>query len=415
MTDERFDILAEISPDAPAAMKELYSNYDKRIYEWAIKLWDPELGGFYHCMSARETEGFLPDIESTQFLLKMLNDTGMAKARGGYAAALPKEMSDKVLSFVNSLADPDGYYYHPQWGKIIKPSKKGRDLIWAQSILANYKKDPIYPFATEQMKSGDTTATAAFPEYFSTAEKLRAYFDELWVTKNSYVNGQTISAQTSMVVAAGLTHVEEQFFAEMQNKENGLWEDEVSYNSISGLLKIGSAYNAMKVLIPNWERTLDSAIAYVTSDDIPHALTGAYNATNSIDRIITNLKLTGNEDKLPYVQQKVRENAVAIIKATARRIASFRRDDGGFSYFSDLCCPSIQGCPAGPGRLPESDADGTLLSINAAMTICELVGVPRIPMFDDSDMEHYLELIPTVEPVVKINPRPSDEVMKIKL
>ena len=48
MTDERFDILAEISPDAPAAMKELYSNYDKRIYEWAIKLWDPELGGFYY-------------------------------------------------------------------------------------------------------------------------------------------------------------------------------------------------------------------------------------------------------------------------------------------------------------------------------------------------------------------------------
>ena len=49
------------------------------------------------------------------------------------------------------------------------------------------------------------------------------------------------------------------------------------------------------------------------------------------------------------------------------------------------------------------------------MTICELVGVPRIPMFDDSDMEHYLELIPAVEPVVKTKPRPSDEVMQIRL
>ena len=412
--DKKFEIMKQFGDGACEAMAEMYAVFDERVYEWAAKTWDPDIGGFYHTLTARETEGFLPDIESTKFVLALVSDTGMACEGGGnYASTLPKEVGEKIVAFVNSLADPDGYYYHPQWGKIIKPSKKGRDLIWAQVILGRFGKEPKYPFATEQMKSGVTPSS--LPDYFKSPEALREYMEGLWVDGNSYVHGQTISAQTPMIVAAGLTDTVEAFFRDKQFSENGLWEAEVGYNSISGLLKIGSAYNSMKRPIPNWEKTLESSIAYVASDHIPHALTGAYNAVQSIDRIITNLRLTGKEDKVPYVQQRVKDNAEAIIRATKRRIEKFRREDGSFSYFTDTCCPSIQGCPASTAKLPESDTDGMMLAVNACMGICELLGVPRIPMFSGDDMRRFNELLLTVEPVKKTKPRPSDEVMKIKL
>ena len=412
--DKKFDVMLPFGREARDAMAEMYGVFDERVYEWAAKTWDPGNGGFYHTLTARKTEGFLPDIESTKFVLALIGDTGMACEYGGnYAKALPPEIGEKIVAFVNSLADPDGYYYHPQWGKIVKPSKKGRDMIWAQGILSHFEKEPIYPFATKQMEEGKSASS--LPEYFGSEKLLREYMEDIWADGNSYVNGQTISAQTSMIVAAGLSDVEEAFFNEKQCSENGLWEKEINYNSISGLLKIGSAYNTMKKPIPNWECTLESAISYVISDDTPHALTGAYNAVQSIDRIITNLRVTGREEKVAYVEELVRANAAAIIKATKRRIEKFRREDGAFSYFTDTCCPSIQGCPASTAKLPESDTDGMMLAVNACMGICELLGVPRIPMFDGSDMKKFNELLLTVEPVVKTEPRPSDEVMRIKL
>lgn len=412
--DKKFDVMLPFGREARDAMAEMYGVFDERVYEWAAKTWDPEIGGFYHTLTARDTEGFLPDIESTKFVLALIGDTGMACEGGGnYAKTLPRDVGEKIVAFVNSLADPDGYYYHPQWGKIVKPSKKGRDMIWAQVILEHFEREPVYPFATKQMEKGE--ASSSIPEYFKSAKLLREYMEGIWADGNSYVNGQTISAQTSMIVAAGLSCVEEEFFNEKQFSENGLWEKDITYNSISGLLKIGSAYNTMKKPIPNWERTLESSISYVISDDVPHALTGAYNAVQSIDRIITNLRVTGRADKIPYVQNKVRENAAAIIKATKRRIEKFRREDGAFSYFTDTCCPSIQGCPASTAKLPESDTDGMMLAVNACMGICELLGIPRIPMFDANDMKRFNELLLAVEPVVKTKPRPSDEVMKIKL
>ena len=55
--------------DFAAAVKELYSLYDEEVMYWYAGLFDAKIGGFYFANSARDAEGYLPDIEATQHCL----------------------------------------------------------------------------------------------------------------------------------------------------------------------------------------------------------------------------------------------------------------------------------------------------------------------------------------------------------
>ena len=55
----------KIGEAATIALKELYNSFDERIYIFLAELWDPEIGAFYYSKSARDTNLYLPDIEST--------------------------------------------------------------------------------------------------------------------------------------------------------------------------------------------------------------------------------------------------------------------------------------------------------------------------------------------------------------
>ena len=47
------------------AVRDFTGIYTDGIYKWLAGLWDGEIGGFYYSNSARDTDGYLPDIEST--------------------------------------------------------------------------------------------------------------------------------------------------------------------------------------------------------------------------------------------------------------------------------------------------------------------------------------------------------------
>lgn len=53
-----------VGKDAVQELEALYDIYDERLYIWMATLWEPEIGGFYFSLSARETEGFRPDINN---------------------------------------------------------------------------------------------------------------------------------------------------------------------------------------------------------------------------------------------------------------------------------------------------------------------------------------------------------------
>jgi len=126
--------------DVRHELELLYDDYGEEIYLWLAGLWDARTGGFYYSNSARDNEGFLPDIESTVQALRLTEATGLfPSSRGGWKEFLPEEMKKGLLSFATGLqSGKDGFFYHPQWGKNIVLSRRGRDHTWCTRILNDY-------------------------------------------------------------------------------------------------------------------------------------------------------------------------------------------------------------------------------------------------------------------------------------
>ena len=93
---------AELEKVAPAgvvaSLKKLAGAFDgTKLAIWLAGLWDKEVGGFYYSNSARDTEGYLPDIESTNQLIRVITGNGALSC-----ADLSEDMKARILTFVRS-------------------------------------------------------------------------------------------------------------------------------------------------------------------------------------------------------------------------------------------------------------------------------------------------------------------------
>ena len=136
----------KLSDEAINELRNLYDLYDERTYYWLANLWDPDVGGFYYSNSARDTVGFLPDLESTAQALLFMNDSGMlTDYNDRYRYALPPDMAEAILNYAKDSQDPtNGYFYHEQWGDSVSTSRLGRDLGWATRIISGFGDVPYW-------------------------------------------------------------------------------------------------------------------------------------------------------------------------------------------------------------------------------------------------------------------------------
>ena len=74
-----------IGKNGAEALKQLYDMYDEGMYLWMAALWEPEIGAFYFSNSGRDTEGYLPDIESTVQAMRFLDSSGLSVAKNNTA------------------------------------------------------------------------------------------------------------------------------------------------------------------------------------------------------------------------------------------------------------------------------------------------------------------------------------------
>ena len=113
------------------ALKNLYSAYyNEDLYVWAANLYDPETGAFYYSNSARNTEGFLPDLESTSQVLGylMIRSGLLSDYDNRYVNAFTDEMIENLKRFVMDMqSSEDGFFYHPQWETDITLSRRGEN------------------------------------------------------------------------------------------------------------------------------------------------------------------------------------------------------------------------------------------------------------------------------------------------
>ena len=132
-------------------LKNLYQIYTPSgggITSWIANLYCPENGGFYYSNSARNTMGYLPDLESTDQALVIINEMIGSDTDLSVASLLGSDTVKQIIKFVKSKQDSNnGYFYHPQWTREATDAlvnRRGRDLSSAINILKRFGASPTY-------------------------------------------------------------------------------------------------------------------------------------------------------------------------------------------------------------------------------------------------------------------------------
>ena len=398
----------ELGVEIAEALAELYSIYTPDTVEWLANLYDPKIGGFYYSNSARDNESvihnekeykLLPDAESTRQALNFIDTSGMGDGtENGYVNIIPDWMKAQVASFIKGLQDPDGYFYHEQWGKEIGISRRARDLNWCTRILGALGERTNYPTIFNK-KSGETTSETLIPEHLSSPEKFAEYLKELNLAEYSYKGGNALSSQAAQIRACGLSDQMMEYLNSMQHADTGLWHHTANYYGVNGLMKISGVYEGSHMVLPNSVAAAESAFDAIISEEPIDAVVSLWNTWEAITRIVDNLRKNGGEEGERTAQEiyaKMRARAPEAIRRSKEKIEKFKKADGGFSYKPAFASPTSQGVPVCIPYLPEGDVNATIISgplllksIYAALNLKSVA----VPMYGEEERKRFLAVM----------------------
>ena len=410
--EELFSTVAsEIGEEGVSELRKLYSLYDEGLYLWYASLYDPKIGGFYFSGSARDTKGFLPDIESTVQALCCFERVGLLSATGEscYGKAIKGELREKLVSFTKSLQDPEnGYFYHPQWGRRVVVSRRGRDLGWSTSLLESFGERPIYRTPLELGEDGKKSQS--LPEHLQSLEVFKKYLSEFDFVTKSYWSGNMLQSQVGQIKAAGEEFVDALFehLAARQRPDNGLWEPQINYASVNGLMKLGLMYTTLSRPLPYAERALESAVAAALSKQEIVFCCQFYNPLTTIVTILNNIKKFDSPERAEELRRIIVRSAPELLRATKRKVELCRKPDGSFSYNPEGASRLSQKAPVGLGYHDEGDVNATSICSNGVMrSVANILGLPRVGLFGTEDSQLFLELLENASEYPKINEKPD--------
>ena len=388
-------------------LRELYSHIDRRMLRWAAGLYDHGIGGFYYCNSARDTEGFLPDIESTWDHLVLSYSLGAMKNYGdtleqALRAGYPDWLKEKVLNYFLGLQHPDGFFYHPQWQKESHTiSRLGRDRGSATTMIRAFGGKPKYELASPLSEDKKELV----PERYHSEENFREYLDSLDIKHRSYHAISQVLTQIPQIKAYGeglgvdLFLITENWLVDNMNPENGLWQDEVTRYSVNGMHKATRIFNSRARAIPYAARGVESTLSVIFSDEEDHAVVDIYNPWHVLSDMLHNMRTYGDGEtkkEAERLARRVLESAPEAIRISTKKILEYQYPDGSFSYLKGRPSSSNQGMPSAVPGLPEGDANGNGCAVVGLIpSIWGALGIPEllVPVFDEDDFKYYLSLL----------------------
>ena len=440
------EVDAKMPEDVAKALKSYYSIYDKSIIGWFANLYDPQTGAFYYSNSARDYEGFLPDLESTHQVLKDLVGAGCFRIYSDGLTeypvlnALPSEVSDKIVAFVQSTQNPDdGYFYHVQWGKSISTERRDRDLSWAIAIMNRFGAEFLYPTALDRLQGAadpsaaiagmmsEVSPAASLPSYLQSREAFYAWLDTKDFRKDSHGYGHTVGSMSNQIEAAGLLDDAIEYFNALQTEvyeemkaaydadpvnnpePTGLWQKEVNYTSLSGLFKIGILYGDAGAPIQYADLAVKSAVKCLLSDVDPKTVIYAYNPWAGLSTALNSVKRANKAasklgEPLPYdydaIYAYVLENAAAMIQNTTYKLSLFQKEDGSFSYYQSYAAPITQGTPVSLG-INEGDVNATTVAMDGATSIFGALGLSKPQLWTATDLDGFISIVTNAAPIEK--------------
>ena len=441
----RAEALAEIntadglSEEAVEQLRLLYTFYDEDVYMWLANLWDPDMGGFYYSNSARNTDGFLPDLESTAQALLFLTNSGMLSDFGNkYQKALPAEIASAILQFVlDRQSSEDGYFYHDQWGQSINATRRGRDLSWATRIISAFGETPYWntpngvagqygapgsgvsaaayagSIRTGSVVAASQVVVAAKPSYLSSVEKFKQYLNDPqyfdW-ENNSYAAGNRLESELGQIQASGKAYTDALIeFLNSKQKSNGLWENKVTYDSVNGLMKISVLYTSIGVAIPNVEKSLESACIMLESTDTPSHVCSIYNPWEAVANLLISIEKVSGKSRTNELKQTFRDKAEDLIKITYDKLSEFQKADGGFSYYKKYSAANSQGAPVAVTNTAESDVNATMICVNSIITaMFDVFGIDEVARYYPVDYAYFYDTIISLNGILKDEIPPAE-------
>ena len=185
-------------------------------------------------------------------------------------------------------------------------------------------------------------------------------------------------------------------FNSKQNPENGLWEEEKSYRTASGLLKISGVYNTMGYEFPNADKALRSTIDIAASEEELSTMVYVYNPICSASNILTNLQKYGSGEDAEALRESVllelQERACELAENTLKKLRSFKKADGSFSYNVKGASKTSQGEAVCFGY-NEGDVNATALVNGTVNAMFKIMGLTRPTPYGAEDAASFLSLI----------------------
>ena len=430
-----------------SAIRGLYEMYSDDMILWMADLYDPAIGGFYYSNSARDTVGYLPDGDSTYQVLALLQGSGAFTDM----EQIPENIRAEIVKWIKGLQNKNGYFYHPQWGVAltdIRTSRRSRDLSRCVAVLRMFGAKPTYDTPTgvkgdgiladgsvvpQSSLSAPITSSAvaavskviateaskvAVPEHLVDKESFEKYLAKYDLNADSYTVGSGLVAQISEIIYRDRVLREElgadyslceillNWF-DTQQYANGLWEKEISENSINGLMKIAGCYSNIGSPMPRAEIAAEGAIEYILTGDVTGGIVGVFNPWSALSRIQNSLRSSDvreDHNAADRIRERIREEASQAIKQTARKLAEFQKPDGSYSYLKNSSSSSSQGMPIAVVGSYEGDVNAALLgSDDVVSAIYSALGFSDyfVPFYTYTDMKVFAWRLSELDAVIK--------------
>ena len=448
-----------LGKESADAMRSYYSLFSDDLVEWFANLYDPVIGGFYYSNSARNTDGYLPDVESTAQALGFLTSSGITN---NLAEFIPEEMQKQMVSFVKSLQSPEnGHFYHPQWGKELtdkSPARLGRDVGNATRILAYFGAKPTYdapngtkgenpigvaPAAslTERLSASSVSAVskviatsdAGVESHLLNEENFRSFLKkyDAKIKTDAYWVGNEFESMATQIVARdkvlkergekySLAKIATDWFTSHLDPETGLWEpyEDNEYDCVNGILKISSAYTKMGYEVPGALNLMDYAIRAITSDADPHHVCCVLNTWYALTVLTQNLRdhSPTAEADIAALRARYIETFPEMVNATFEKFSLFVKDTGtsagAFSYFQTKTSNTSQGLQVALDNTNEGDVNTSYICTSGVMGhIWDFIGASTVPLYTTSDGMRYIKILSSLGEIIKdkeIEPIPVD-------
>ncbi len=407
------------------AFKSLYELYDERLAWWMANLFDPDIcvcnevygksvcehhplcgsAGFHYTHSGRDNVGFIPVVEAMNSVFDFVESCGITDEEH-VNEYFGKEFGEKMMKFVYNLQDPDGYFYHPHWGKNIGIGRRGRDYNRALMLLSRYGLKPKYP-TIEDLGRGDGNEDTCVPDNMKTLDAFKEYLSTLDIDHRSYHVGSVLGEQRTQLKARGQEYVDAlfDFFNEHQRADNGIWHEKCDYYGTNGVMKIVYSYYDDHRPIPMPEKVFRAALSAIMSEDDAETVVIVWNPWVTISQILQNIEQFYSPELSRKLRLELLDKAPEAIRITKKKTEKFKQPDGAFSYLQKSSTPFMQGSPCAVPGTAEGDMDASVLGTNSMVrVIARALGISdedTVPIFGEYESAVFKNIMENRKPVRK--------------